>query len=189
VTEVGALDAAAAVEALAKAQPDYVIFQGYVLAPIPDVIRGARERGLATAFMGTFGSMDESIIHKLGRDAEGYLGVNPYAYWHDGAPGMAAMRAYNERVHPGEKSRPNSYVQGWFTGKVHVEAIRRTMAAGKPITGDNLRDALDTIRDWDTGGVTGKVTFVDHRAGVGRVYRADVHKGAFEPASEWIYVK
>ena len=49
-----------------------------------------------------------SIIHKLGRDAEGYLGVNPYAYWHDGAPGMAAMRAYNERVHPGEKYRPNS---------------------------------------------------------------------------------
>ncbi len=189
VTKVGAVDVTTEVLSLKKAQPDYVIFQGYVLAPIPEVIRAARDHGLATTFMSTFWSMDKAIIEKLGPDAEGYMGVNPYAYYWDDVPAVIAMRKYNERVHPGEKYRPNSYIQGWFTGMVFVETIRRVVDAKKPVTGDNLKDALATIKDWDTGGITGKVTFTNNKAGVGRVYRANVQKGIFEPASDWIYVK
>ena len=37
--------------------------------------------------------------------------------------------------------------------------------------------------------MTGKVTFVNNKAAVGRVYRANVAKGIFEPVSDWIYVK
>jgi branched-chain amino acid transport system substrate-binding protein len=190
VTKVGAVDVTTEVLALKKAQPDYVIFQGYVLAPIPEVIRAARDHGLQTTFMSTFWSMDKAIIDKLGPDAEGYMGVNPYAYYWDDAPGIVAMRKYNERVHPAEaKYRPNSYIQGWFTGMIYVEAIRRVVAAKKPVTGDNLKDALATIKEWDTGGITGKVTFTNNKAGVGRVYKANVQKGIFEPVSDWIYVK
>jgi branched-chain amino acid transport system substrate-binding protein len=189
VTKVGAVDVTSEVLSLKKAAPDYVIFQGYVLAPIPEVIRAARDHGLSATFMSTFWSMDKAIIDKLGEDAEGYMGVNPYAYYWEDAPGIRAMRAYNEKAHPGEKYRPNSYIQGWFTGMVYVEAIRRVVAAGKPVNGDNLKDALATIRDWDTGGVTGKVTFVDNKAPVGRVYKANVQKGIFEPVSDWIYLR
>jgi branched-chain amino acid transport system substrate-binding protein len=190
VTKVGAVDVTSEVLQLKKTQPDYVIFQGYVLAPIPEVVRAAKDFGLKTRFMGTFWSMDKSIIDKLGQDADGYMGVNPYAYYYDeSAPGIAAMRAFNQKAHPEEKYRPTSYIQGWFTGLVFVEAINRVLAAKKPVTGENLAAALDGIKDWDTGGVTGRVTFVDHKAGVGRVYRANAQKGVFEPASDWIYVK
>jgi branched-chain amino acid transport system substrate-binding protein len=189
VTKVGALDVTSEVLNLKKANPDYVIFHGYVLAPIPEVIRSARDLGLKTRFMGTYWSMDKTIIDKLGQDAEGYMGVMPYAYWWDDAPGVKAMREYNARVHPGEKSRANSYFQGWFTGMVYVEAINRVLAAKKPVTGDNLKDALARIKDWDVGGLTGKVTFVNNKTGVGRVYQANVAKGIFEPVSDWIYVK
>lgn len=189
VTKVGAVDVTTEVLTLRKAQPDYCIFQGYVLAPIPEVVRAAKDFGLKTTFMGVFWSVDKSIIDKLGADAEGYMGVNPYAYYYENAPGIAAMRKYNERVHPNEKYRPNSYIQGWFTGMVYVEAINKVLAAKKPVTGDNLKDALAKIRNWDTGGVSGRVTFVDNKAAVGRVYRANVKKGIFEPVSDWIYVK
>jgi branched-chain amino acid transport system substrate-binding protein len=189
VTKVGAVDVTTEVLALKKAQPDYCIFQGYVLAPIPEVIRAAKDFGLKTTFMGIFWSMDKSIIDKLGADAEGYMGVNPYAYYYENAPGIAAMRKYNERVHPNEKYRPNSYIQGWFTGMVYVEAINKVLAEKKPVTGDNLKDALPKIRNWDTGGISGMVTFIDNKAAVGRVYRANVQKGIFEPVSDWIYVK
>jgi branched-chain amino acid transport system substrate-binding protein len=189
VTKVGAVDVTTEVLNLKKAQPDFVIFQGYVLAPIPEVIRAARDHGLETTFMSTFWSMDKGIIEKLGADAEGYMGVNPYAYYYEDAPGLVALRKFQEKAHPAEKYRPNSYMQGWFTGMVYVEAIRRVVAAGKPVTGDNLKDALATIKDWDTGGVSGKVTFASNKAGVGRVYRANVQKGIFEPASDWITVK
>jgi branched-chain amino acid transport system substrate-binding protein len=189
VTKVGAVDVTTEVLALKKAQPDYCIFQGYVLAPIPEVIRAAKDFGLKTTFMGIFWSMDKSIIDKLGADAEGYMGVNPYAYYYENAPGIVAMRKYNERVHPNEKPRPNSYIQGWFTGMVYVEAINKVLAANKPVTGDNLKDAIPQIKDWDTGGISGKITFVNNKAAVGRVYRANVQKGIFEPVSDWIYVK
>jgi branched-chain amino acid transport system substrate-binding protein len=189
VTKVGAVDVTTEVLTLKKAQPDYCIFQGYVLAPIPEVVRAAKDFGLKTTFMGVFWSVDKSIIDKLGADAEGYMGVNPYAYYYENAPGIAAMRKYNEKVHPSEKYRPNSYIQGWFTGMVYVEAINKVLAAKKPVTGDNLKDALAKIRNWDTGGISGKVTFVDNKAAVGRVYRANVQKGIFEPVSDWIYVK
>jgi branched-chain amino acid transport system substrate-binding protein len=190
VTKVGAVDVTSEVLQLKKSNPDYVIFQGYVLSPIIEVVRATKDFGLKTKFMGTFWSMDKSIIDKLGPDADGYMGVMPYAYYYEeAAPGIAAMRAWNQKAHPDVKYQPNSYVQGWFTGMVYVEAVRRVVAAGKPVTGENLAAVLDTIQDWDTGGVTGKVTFTSHKAGVGRVYRANAAKGVFEPASDWIYVK
>ena len=190
VTKVGAVDVTTEVLALKKAQPDYVIFQGYVLAPIPEVIRAARDHGLETTFMSTFWSMDKAIIDKLGPDAEGYMGVNPYAYYWDDAPGIAAMRKFNEKNHPAEaKYRPNSYIQGWFTGMVFVEAIRRVVEARKPVNGDNLIAAVASIKDWDTGGVSARITFANNKAPVGRVYKANVKKGIFEPVSDWIAVK
>lgn len=189
VLKVNAVDVTTEVLSLKKAAPDYVIFQGYVLAPIPEVIHAARDHGLDTTFMSTFWSMDKAIIEKLGPDAEGYMGVNPYAYYWEDTPTIAAMRAFNQKHHPEITYRPNSYIQGWFTGMVYVEAIRRVVAAKKPVTGDNLKDALATIKDWDTGGVTGKVTFVNNKAAVGRVYKANVQKAIFEPVSDWIYVK
>ena len=190
VTKAGAVDVTSEVLQLKKQNPDYVIFQGYILSPIVEVIRATKDFGLKTRFMGTFWSMDTTMLEKLGPDAEGYMGVNPYAYYYeDSAPGIAAMRAYNQKAHPEVKYRPNSYIQGWFTGMVYVEAVRRVVAAGKPVTGENLAAVLDTIKDWDTGGVTGKVTFTNHKAGVGRVYKANPTKGVFEPASDWIYSK
>ncbi len=190
VTKAGAVDVTSEVLQLKKTNPDYVIFQGYILSPIIEVIRATKDFGLKTKFMGTFWSMDKGIIEKLGPDAEGYMGVNPYAYFYDeSAPGIVAMRAWNQKAHPDVKYQPNSYIQGWFTGMVYVEAVKRVVAAGKPVTGENLAAVLDTIKDWDTGGVTGKVTFVNHKAGVGRVYKANAAKGVFEPASDWIYAK
>ena len=189
VTKAGAVDVTSEVLQLKKQNPDYVIFQGYILSPIIEVIRATKDFGLKTKFMGTFWSMDKGIIEKLGQDADGYMGVMPYAYFYEDAPGIAAMRAYNQKAHPDVKYQPNSYIQGWFTGMVYVEAVKRVVAAGKPVTGENLAAVLDTIKDWDTGGVTGKVTFVNHKAGVGRIYKANAAKGIFEPASDWIYSK
>ena len=155
VTKVGAVDVTTEALALKKTQPDFCIFQGYVLAPIPQVIRTARDFGLKTTFMGTFWSMDKSIIDSWGRRGRVH-GVSPYAYYYEDAAGIQSMRKYNEKANPKEKSRPNSYIQGWFTGMVYVEAINKVLAAKKPVTGDNLKDAIGMIRDWDTGGVTGR---------------------------------
>ncbi|MBE0616302.1 MAG: ABC transporter substrate-binding protein [Proteobacteria bacterium] len=190
VAKVGAVDVTSEVLELTKKKPQYVIFQGFVLSPIAEVIRGARDYGLDTTFMGTFWSMSEAIIQKLGEDASGYLGVNPYAYYDDtDVPMVREMRAFNAKHHPDAKTWPNSYVQGWFTGMVFVKCAEICVDKGWEITGDNLVKALETIKDWDVGGLMPPVTFVDHKVPMGRVYKADAAQKKFVPASDWIRLK
>jgi branched-chain amino acid transport system substrate-binding protein len=190
VAKVGAVDVTSEILELVKKKPQYAIFQGFVLSPIPEVIRGARDYGLDTTFMGTFWSMGEMIIEKLGDDAAGYMGVNPYAYYDDeSVPMIREMRAFNARNHPGAKERPNSYVQGWFTGMVFVKAAEICAEKGWELNGDNLAKALASIQDWDVGGLMPPVTFVNNKVPVGRVYRADPAQKKFVPASEWIVIR
>lgn len=190
VTKVGAVDVTSEILELNKTKPQYVIFQGYVMSPIPEVIRGARDYGLTTTFMGTFWSMSEGIIEKLGKDAEGYMGVNPYAYYDDESlPGVKKMRDFNAKNHPEVKARPNSYVQGWMTGLVFAKCAEIAAEKGQALTGDNLVKALETIKGWDVGGLMPPVTFVNHKIPTGRIYKADVDAKKFVPASDWITLK
>ncbi len=188
VTKVGAVDITSQLLDLKRKKPDYCIFQGYVVPPIPSVIRGARDYGLKTTFMGTFWTMSMMLLKKLGADGEGYMGVMPYAYWyHTDVPMIKIIRDYNKRHHPDVKYRPNSYMQGWFTGMVFVKLAKMCHAKGLKITGENLKNMIPQVKDWDTQGFAGKVSFKTTNAtAVGKVY---VGKGGkFVPASDWIYL-
>jgi hypothetical protein len=84
--------------------------------------------------------------------------------------------------------RPNSYLQGWFTGMVFVKLAQICHEKGLPITGDNLKNAIPMIQKWDTGGLAGVVSFGNTNAtAMGKVYRAK--GGKFVAASDWIYLE
>jgi len=189
ITKVGAVDISSQILDLKRHNPDYCIFQGYVVPPIPAVIQGAHDFGLKTTFMGTFWAMSKMLLGKLGPDAEGYMGVNPYAYWQQtDVPMIKAMHEFNVKHHPEVKYRPNSYMQGWFTGMVFVKLAKICKAKGLPITGPNLKDMIPQVKDWDTGDFAGKISFKDSNAtGVGKVFVAK--GGKFIPASDWIYLQ
>ncbi len=189
ITKVGAVDISSQILDLKRHNPDYCIFQGYVVPPIPAVIQGARDFGLKTTFMGTFWAMSKMLLGKLGPDAEGYMGVNPYAYWQQtDVPMIKAMHEFNAKHHPDVKYRPNSYMQGWFTGMVFVKLAKMCKAKDLPITGPNLKDMIPQVKDWDTGDFAGKISFKDSNAtGVGKVFVAK--GGEFIPASDWIYLQ
>jgi len=83
------------------------------------------------------------------------------------------------------KYRPNSYMQGWFTGMVYVKLAKMCKAAGLAITGENLKNMIPKIKNWDTGGLSGVVSFGKSNAtGMGKVYKAQ--NGKFVAASDWI---
>ena len=189
VTKVGAVDVTSQILDLKRHQPDYCIFQGYVVPPIPAVIRGARDYGLQTTFMGTFWAMSKMLLGKLGADGEGYMGVNPYAYWyHTEVPMIKTIQEFNKKHHPETDYRPNSYMQGWFTGMVFVKLVELCQSKGLPLTGPNLKDMLPLVKDWDTGDFAGRISFSNLNAsGVGKVFVAK--GGEFVPASDWIYLQ
>lgn len=186
VTPPGSFDVSAEVLKLRRARPDYTVFHGYVMAPIPEFMKQLREAKVATQFMGTFYSSDLSICQKMGEVADGYLGVNAYNYIDESAKGEAME--YIRKVNAG-KYRTNSYLQPWTNMALATEGMKRCIEGGKELTGPNIKAAMNTIKDLDLGGVIGApVTFPGNSTNLGRVFKYD-HKGAkMVPVSDWIRV-
>ena len=69
--------------------------------------------------------------------------------------------------------------------RVMIEGVRRTVADGKELTGENIKASLESIRNFDTGGVTPPITFAsdDHHGMRGmRLYK--VEGGKWTPMTD-----
>ncbi|MBI5572051.1 MAG: ABC transporter substrate-binding protein [Desulfomonile tiedjei] len=186
VAAVGAVDVTSQVLDLKRKQPDFVIFQGFVMDPVATVIKQCRDFGLKCTFMGTFWGTTTMLLDKLGPLAEGYMGVNPYNDWEmQDIPMIKKIRDYTAKNYPDVKSRPNSYMQGFVTGLLFVECLKRADKAGE-LTGDGLVKALQSIKDFGTGGLTAPLTWKSNKFPVARIWKANVQKKIFEPASDWM---
>ena len=187
ITPPTAVDVSTEVLKLRRARPDYTIFHGYVLAPVPEFITQAKQLGLTTKFMGTFWSMDSSLWAKVGEVADGYMGVMPYRYYYDDAEN-APMLAKIREMRPEYQSTP--YMQGFLTAMLFTEAAKRTLAAGKELNGPNLKAALNSIKDFDTGGIIGTpISIPGNSIPVGRIYQYNAAAQKMEPASDWISLR
>ncbi len=186
VAKVGAVDVTSQILDLKRKSPDYVIFQGFVIAPVATVIKQCRDFGLKTKFMGTFWGTTKMLLDKLGPLAEGYMGVNPYNFWWmEDVPMIKKIQAFTKKNYKDVKFRPNSYMQGFTTGLIFVECLKRAAKAGD-LTGDGLVKALQSIKGMDTGGLTAPLTWKDNKFPVAKIWKANVAKKIFEPASDWM---
>jgi branched-chain amino acid transport system substrate-binding protein len=89
------------------------------------------------------------------------------------------------QMRPEYQSTP--YMQGFLTAMLFTEAAKRTLEAGKELTGANLKAALNSIKDFDTGGIIGvPISIPGNSIPVGRIYRYDAAKKTMQPASDWI---
>lgn len=189
VAPVGAVDVTSQVLDLKRKNPDFVIFQGYVMAPVATVIKQCRDFGMKCQFMGTFWGASKMLIDNLGPLAEGYLAVNPYMYWwNEEVPMIKKIREYSQKVHPDVKYRDNSYMQAFMTGLIFVECLKRADKAGE-LNGEGLVKALTSLKDFDSGGLSAPFTIKNNKFPVARVWKVNVSKKIFEPASDWITVE
>lgn len=83
MTPPGSVDVSTEVIKLRRAAPDYTIFHGYILAPIPEFIQQGKQMGMTSQWMGTFWTMDSSTVMKMGEAGDGFMGVMPYRYYYD----------------------------------------------------------------------------------------------------------
>ena len=184
VTPPSSVDVSAEVIKLRRATPDYTIFHGYVSAPIPEFINQAKALNMKTEFMGTFWSMDNQTVMRMGDNADGFMGVMPYRYYYD-TDGKSPMMEKIRQMRP--EYQTTGYTQGFLSAMLLTEAVKRTLDAGKPLTGQNMKASLNTISNFDTGGIIGTpITIKGNSIPVGRVYRADMKQKKMVPASDWI---
>lgn len=184
VTPPGSVDVSTEVLKLRRANPDFTIFHGYVLAPIPEFITQAKQMGMRSNFMGTFWTMDNSTVQRMGDAADGFMGVMPYRYYYD-RDGTSPMLDKIRQMRPDYQS--TGYMQGFVTAMLLTEAAKRTLDAGKELTGANLKAGLNSIKDFDTGGLFGvPISIPGNSVPVGRIYRFDAKAKQMLPASDWI---
>ena len=184
MTPAGSVDVSGEVIKLRRAAPDYTIFHGYILAPIPEFITQGKQQGMTSKWMGTFWTMDSSTVMKMGEAGDGFMGVMPYRYYYDTAA-KSPMLEKIRQLHPDYQS--TAYIQGFLTAMLFTEAAKRTLNANKELNGKNLKAALDSIKDFDTGGLIGvPITIKGNSIPVGRVYKADMKAQKMVAASDWI---
>ena len=183
MTPAGSVDVSTEVIKLRRAKPDYTIFHGYILAPIPEFITQGKQQGMTSKWMGTVWTMDSSTVMKMGPDGDGFMGVMPFRYYYDTEP--APMLEKIRAMRPEYQSVP--YMQGFVAAMLFLESAKRCLEAKKPLTGDNMKAALNSLKDFDTGGVIGvPITITGNSIPVGRVYKADMKAQKMLPASDWI---
>ena len=187
MTPPGSVDVSTEVIKLRRAAPDYTIFHGYVLAPIPEFVTQGKQMGMKSKFMGTFWTMDHSMVMKMGEAGDGFMGVMPFRYYYD-TEGKSPMLEKIRQMRPEYQS--TAYTQGFLTAMLFTEAAKRTLDAGKELNGKNLKAALNSIENFDTGGIIGvPITIKGNSIPVGRIYRADMKAQKMVAASDWIVLK
>ncbi|MGL4285961.1 MAG: ABC transporter substrate-binding protein [Phreatobacter sp.] len=184
-TQPGSVDVSGDVLKIRRRNPDYVIFHGYALQPIPEFMAQARQAGMTSRFMGTIFSTDATLMNRAGAVADGYLGVSCYEFDTSGAGAqLAAIREVNPA-----RTRINAYFQGWTNALIAAETLRRTLAANRELSAANLMTAARSIQNFDTGGLIGvPASIARNSIPVGRIYEFKAAEKRLVPASDWIAI-
>ncbi len=132
--------------------------------PFSVVLRDAKKLGLTTKWGTNVWGIGELIIAVAKDAAEGVVGSLPNPPFGTDVPGMAKLVEFHQKNHPGDTHDTN-YVRGWSYVMTWSEALKRADKAGK-LNGPGIREALETLKDFDLGGLSQPVTYTkdDHRS-------------------------
>jgi len=188
VAKVGGVDITTQVLDMKRKKVDYCIFQGFVTTPITAVMKQAKDYGLKCQFMGTFWSTEKHLLDQLGALADEYVGVTAYSYYYQDEPMMKKIRAWTEKHHPKMAAyRSQAYMQVFMGTQIIIEAFRIAAKTGS-IDGTSLSKAVQSIKDFNVGGLMPPVTIKNNSIPVGRIVRGNSKTKQFDPISDWIWL-
>jgi len=176
-------DAMTQMSALRDSDPDAVIMALYP-AGARKVVEAKAKLGWDVRLVSSGPLTDEQYLNVEGGEAEGTLG---FCYYPDpnesDVPGIVEYRRLMAEYFPGhELNRYSMY--GYVFGSLVVEGLKR---AGPGVDRETFLDAMESIRDWDSGGIMPAVSFSDtnhhaQRAG----FICELEDGRFKALSGWI---
>lgn len=127
---------------------------------------------------------DEQYFSIEGGHAEGTTGFCHYPDPNVSTePGVMKYRALMAEHYPGHPVNRYS-LYGYVFGSLVVEGLQR---AGRDLTRESFLDAMESIRDWDSGGIMPPVSFSasNHHAQTAG-FICELEDGRFKPKSDWI---
>ncbi|GAB4503114.1 MAG: ABC transporter substrate-binding protein [Anaerolineales bacterium] len=137
---------------------NYVIVHT-VSSPAAVLLKDAKSQGFDAQFILLNWCADEILINLAGDAAEGVVGAIPFTPPTSPVPGHKDADEFLKSQGSSLEEKGLHYAQGWWTMAVMTEGIRRVIQEGKDVNGENIRAALETISNFDTGGETSPINF------------------------------
>lgn len=159
IVSLRAKDASSQLLAMKKFDPDFAWIGGTTPSTAV-ILKDAAKLGLRTKFLINVWGFDENLPQLAGPAAEGRaFGLAAVTPFGEDVPGMKALLKY-----AGSKKYTLHFVKAWVSMLTMAEGLKRAAKAGK-LSGPGLKAALETLKDFDTGGLAKPITFTpeDHR--------------------------
>ncbi|MCB2189411.1 MAG: ABC transporter substrate-binding protein [Deltaproteobacteria bacterium] len=155
IVDLRAIDATSQLLNMKKFEPEFAWIGGTTPSTAV-ILKDAAKQGIKTKFMINCWGIDENLPKLAGEAAEGrafgMLPVVPFGY---DVPGMKDAVAAADG-----KSYTLHYIKSWVSMMVMEEGMKRAKKAGK-LNGPGLKAALETLKDFPTGGLTAPITYTD----------------------------
>jgi len=179
-------DHTAQIEELKVKKPDWVILHGWIGPNNGPVIKQCHDLGLKAEIITTIWGAQKSVVERIGPDGPTFLAVSPYAYWWmEDVPMIQKLKAFTAKNYPDVTDRPLPYIVAYTAGQIFVECLRKADTS-RELNGEGLTKVLQSLKDFDTGGLTPPLTIKENRFPIARVLKSNPAKGTFEPVSDWI---
>ncbi|MBG0790632.1 MAG: ABC transporter substrate-binding protein [Desulfovibrionaceae bacterium] len=154
-----AIDATTELLPLKDLGPDYCWIGG--TTPSTSVIlKSAKNIGMDTTFFINIWGCDENLSKLAGEDAaEGAYSNQAAAVYGQDVPGMKVIMEMTDN-----QPQMTHFTRGFVSALTMAEGLKRAAAKG-PVTGESLKEALETLRDYDPMGLAPAISFFpdDHR--------------------------
>ncbi len=167
---------------------NYVIIHT-VSSPAAVMVKDAASQGMmdSVSFVCLNWCADEGFVELAGDAAEGVVGTIPFTPPSSPVPGHDDAAAWLAEQGSSLEEASLHYTQGWWTMATMVEGIEMVLKNGDDLTGANIKAALETLSNFDTGGVTSPLTFTpDSHRGNSSLRLYEVQSGQWIAVSDYI---
>lgn len=183
VMPTGAVDASSQVLALQQANANIVITCD-VLPPVISLVQTMPKYNYSPVIFGFNWATDDMLVKSCGEAAAKYIGVNFVGGWTDDTPAAKLARQISQK-YASEPGLTSLYLNGVGVAWLFVEAMKR---AGKDLNPDTLKAAMETLKDYDTGGAFPPVTYTPQShapSDMVKFFKADVPNKRLVPVTDW----
>ena len=181
----GAIDISSQVLNIKRANPDFLIITAIPSHSIM-LLKEAKKLGLTIPVFSCANARLEEVIKVAGDAADIYYCAEYTALPNEtNIPGMAKLIQNRNKRNPAEKVPPKYYILSYVNALILGEGIKKV---GKNLTREKLISALESLKGFNTEGLTGSISYSqnDHCPMTAmRVVKANSKTGYYEPITDW----
>jgi branched-chain amino acid transport system substrate-binding protein len=168
---------------IAAAQADYII--GSIIdGQAPQILNALQRAGNKATVVNFHAGSSEAVFKAIASDL--FLAIRDVPAPNENGPALKSMREAAEKYGTTQDMISNVFTKGWLSAQLAVDALA---ACGNNCTSKAIRGHLENLKDFDTGGITPKLSFTKTKRiaiGSARVYQWNAKSGMAVPITEQI---